>query len=157
MDLLSIFLQNTYSLASLKHRLRILKLKLSHDFYGGEVSESFSPQDLAWINSLPQPFLEKFTKDNLSEIFADMEEKINKLQTLVIFLPFETNDEVIQLIGAKARSTFTNQLLLDIKFDPNLIAGCAFSFRGIYKDYSLRARIEDKKETILASFKQFLR
>lgn len=157
MDTLSTLLQTTYSLSLLKYRLRILRSYFNQIFFNPASQEPLTPQDTAWLQSLPKTFLEQFNKNNLSQIIAGIEGNISKLQILTLYLPFEINDQITGNLGQKVRTTFNQLLLLDIKYDPNLIAGCALVWKGIYKDYSLKAKIEQEKAQILDSFKKFSR
>ena len=154
-DIINIIIEDSYSLSSLKHKIRILKSFLSTYFFGG-VREQFSPSDQIFLNSLPKAFVQKFSKDNLSQIFSQTEESLNNLSLLTIYLPFEPIDEAVKNIAVKARGLFNQNLILDIKYNPSLIAGCALAWKGIYRDYSLRSRIESQKNKILESFKTFL-
>lgn len=79
------------------------------------------------------------------------------MPVLLIYIAFEADDQTIYQIGMNLKKSFTSITLFDIKVNPALIAGCALSFGGIYRDYSLKAKIEDKKSEILESFKKFLR
>lgn len=156
-EILNTILKDTYTLKDLKHRLNILKSYLSQSFFGTGAIMRLEEKDSAWLKSLPSSMGQHFNKDNISTVFAELEKGANQLKTLVIYLAFEPDQSGLALIGNYARKTFGNSLLLDIKYDPNLIAGAAFVWKGIYKDYSLRASIEQKKALILDSFKKFLR
>ena len=157
-EILQIILQNTFTTLALKHRLRALKNHLEKGLYGAQTNQP-SPQDadIQYLATLPKDFFVQFTKDNLSSTFAKIEDEINKLPVLTIYLPFETDDVINLQIGSFARRAFGKIIILETKYDPRLIAGCAFSSNGIYKDYSLKARIEERKAEILDSFKRFLR
>lgn len=148
--LLPTILQNTYTLSSLKHKLNILKAYLLHQFFGVPSDE----KEADWIKGLP---LQNISKDNVYEVFKSMEQAIAKLPTLTIYLTFEADDQSLAQIGIFARKAYLPSLLLDIKYDPNLIAGCSLVWKGVYKDYSLRAKIEEKKQEILTGFKKYLR
>lgn len=155
-NLLAIILKDTYSLTQLKHRLRLLKTYLLHVFFGGEAI-SFSPPELNWLKSLPNTFYHQFTKDNVYQIFTDFDNAVKKFNTLTMYLTFEPDDATLTQIGTYVRNNFKQNLLLDIKLDPNLIAGTALSWKGNYKDYSLRAKIGEKRGEMFAEFKKFLR
>lgn len=162
--ILTTILKNTYSQSQLKHRLNILKSNLLKTFFSGlqggsePESLSLSKEDLSWLKSLPSDFYQKFNKDNVYQIFAGLEGQINKVAVLTIYLTFEPDEVSLMQIGDYARKTFANPtLLLDIKYDPRLIAGAALTWKGVYKDYSLKARINERKLVILDSFKKFLR
>ncbi len=156
-DILNTILKDTFSLTAFKHRVNLLKSNLLKTFFGGESTPTLSPSDLNWLKSLPVNFYQNFNKDNVYQIFSELEEKEGKLPTLTIYLTFEPDEATVANIGAFARNTFKLPLMLDIKLDPILIAGAAISFKGVYKDYSLRAKIEEKKGEILQNFNKFLR
>lgn len=157
-DILNTILQNTYSLSQLKHRLSTLKAFLQQHFFGGVKPQDFMPDiDTNWISSLPPGFLQNFNKDNINVIFADLQNQVTKLAILTIYLTFDPDTQSIQQIGEFARKTFSKLIILDIKYDPALIAGTSLVWKGIYKDYSLRSKIEARKVEILESFKKFLR
>lgn len=157
-EIFDIILKDTYSLSQLKHRLRILKSNLLKTFFGSE-SENIplSAQDLDFLKSLPENFYEKFNKDNVYQKFTELDQKINTLDILTMYLPFETDEATVNQISLFARKTFRPTLILDIKLDPNLIAGTSLVWKGIMRDYSLRAKIQEKKGEILQGFKRFLK
>lgn len=157
-EILAAILKDTYSLSQLKHRLRILKNNLLQNFFGKSGEGSTSPEELSWLKTLPPAFYQKFTKDNVYEIFSGLDSGALKLNTLTLYLSFTPDDSTIAEIGSFARKSFgTPALLLDIKLDPRLIAGTALSWKGVYKDYSLRAQLTVKKQELWEEFKKFLR
>lgn len=165
-DILNTILQDTFSLTQLKHRLRLLKTNLLKTFFGsdnqsnlppGQTDLSLSAEELNWLKKLPEDFYKKFNKDNVYKIFSDIDERITKLPTLTMYLTFEPDDTILSQIGTYARTSFGPTLLLDIKTDPNLVAGTALVWKGIRKDYSLHAKIVEKQDEIFQEFKKFLR
>lgn len=157
-DILNTILKDTFSLSLLKHRLNILKTNLIKTFFGSNTEElSLSAEDLNWLKSLPLSFYQQFNKDNVYKIFSDLETEIVKLKVLTMHLTFEPDEATLGQIGIFARKTFDPILLLDIKLNPSLIAGTALVWKGTYRDYSLLAKIEEKKPEILEGFKKFLR
>lgn len=156
-DILTTIFKNTYSLNQLKHRVSVLKQHLLHKFFGGEV-KTLSENDAAWLKSVSEEFMKQLNKDNVYQIFEYLEKQIVSIKPLIIYLTFEPDDQSLAEIGEMVRKTFNNQaLVLDIKYDPRLIAGAALSWNGLYRDYSLKARIEERKMVILESFKKYLR
>lgn len=175
-QILAIILKDTYSLGMLKHRLRILKSSLLKTFFastssvpesGNEVSQAatertsevnLTPTDLNWLQTLPASFYKQFTKDNVYQTFTAFDTAVTSLVTVTLYLTFEPDEPTISQIGFYCRKNFNNpHLLLDIKLDPALIAGTALVWKGIYKDYSLRAKIDSKKDEIAQEFRRFLR
>lgn len=156
-EVLNLLLKDSYTLSQLKKRLKIIKSELSIRLFGGQTLEPLTASDLQWFNSLPGSFKDSFSKDNLSILMTDLGNIINNYPVLTIYLPFEPDEATSDQTGMKARELFGQDLLLDIKSNPVLIAGCALSWKGIYKDYSLHAKIAERRLAILQSFKRFLR
>lgn len=157
-DILDTILKDTFTLLQLRHRLRVLKSYLLKAIFGSSDNKPLSQQDLNWLSLLPESFYKSFSKDNIYTIFDETEKQSYKIPTLTIYLPFEATDNICLLVGSYARKTFQNpKLLLDAKFDLSLIAGTALVWKGVYRDYSLRAAIEARKEEILTGFKKYLR
>lgn len=158
MDILEIILKNTYSFPQLKRRIRALKEYLSVKIYSqSDAYQYLEEKDADWIKSLPQDFLLQFNKDNISRIFLEIEGEIAKLPILTIFLSLDATEQVLEQIGSFVKNNFSSFKLIETKYDPNLIAGCALAWNGVYRDYSLRARVEQKKMEILQGFKKYLR
>lgn len=144
---LNAVLKDTFTLNQLNSRLRTAKAQALKKFFGGGGD----------VSSLPQELTQQFTKDNVYKIFDDLDKLIQKIPVLTIYLTFEPDDGVISQIGTFARKTYSTNIILDTKLDPALIAGCALIWKGRKRDYSLRAKIEEKKGEILENFKKFLR
>ncbi len=157
-DILNTILKDTYTLSSLKHRIRVLKAYLiSQIFTDQKQTQELGSKDVIWLRSLGGDFYKQFNKDNIYPIFEGIENKVKDLEPLYIYLPFELDDQTTGSVGQMVRKSLGKPLLYETKFDPNLVAGCAMSFKGVYKDYSLHSRIEEKKQEISESFKKFLR
>lgn len=157
-EILAIILTTTYSSTQLKHRLRLLKSNLLKTFFGqaGEDLPAI-PQDLNWLQSLPDNFYQQFNANNVYKIFSDLEDQTHNLPILTLYLTFEPDEATLAQISTFTRKLFSSNLLLDIKLDPNLIAGTALVWNGVYKDYSLRNQLTAKKTQLWTEFRKFLR
>lgn len=154
-ELLNIILKDTFSQVQLKHVMLILRAYLSQKIFGSEAQ--FSPEDLNRLNSLPDHFYQQFNNQNAYQLLDQIGGEAKKITPLVLYLAFEPDEATISQICSFARQTFQQpNLILDVKFNPLLIAGCSLSFRGVYKDYSLKAKIEERKQDLITSFKKFL-
>ncbi len=156
-EIFEIILKNTYTVFQFKHRLRILKSSFGQKFYGGELTIEPAEDDLRWMKTLPQTFFQAFTPDNQTQIFTFLEIKLKETPALTLNLAFNPPDELINELGEYYRQHFTSFRLIDLKFDLSLIAGCSMVWKGVFKDYSLKSRIEDRKDEIMHSFRKFLR
>lgn len=155
MNILNIILANTYTLPDLKHRLRILRAYLEDRVFGNK-NQVFESQDENWLNSLPLDLLNQFNKDNLTSLLENLEQQINELHPLVLYLSFEPDQNTITSISSWIRQNLSQKPVLEIKYDPSLIGGCALVKEGIYKDYSIKAKIEEQKDLILQEFKKYI-
>lgn len=157
-NILDIILNTTFTQAQLKKRVRLLKSYLLNIlFKGSSQTNDLSVEDIRWIKSLPDSLMQQFNKDNVYSIFENLEKQINELKPLTLYLAFEADEKTLQSIGTFARKTFNKTLILDIKVDPSLISGAALVWKGIYKDYSLKSKLAEKRVEISQSFKRFLR
>lgn len=161
---LAFILKDTYSTSMLKHRLRILKDYLLQNYFGEQgpkdkedFSNSLSPEDETWLKALPESFLKQFNKDNVYKRFEELEKSMQSIPVLTVYLSFEPQESVLSQIGSAARNLFGPDILIEVKLDLSLIAGCALGWKGVMRDYSLKSKIEAKKGEILESFKKFLR
>ena len=151
-------LENAYTLGQLRHRVRLLKEYLYHQIFAAtQPQPQFEPVDSSWLNSLDKTFLAMFNKDNVDKTFENTEATLDTLKPLIIYIAFPPTEELIAQIGFFLRNNLKNHKLFEIRVDPNLVAGCALSFKGIYKDYSLRMLIQSKRAEILASFKKYIK
>ena len=146
----------TFTMASLKRRLKALKSRLSEHFFGGDTNREMMMNELDLLNSYGVQFLNDFQKESFYQSIAKIEAKINAIKPLTIYLSFEPEEDQIKQIGTRVREIYSQKLVLDLKYDPQLIGGSAFIWNGVYKDYSIRAQIQQDKEKILNSFKSFL-
>lgn len=98
------------------------------------------------------------SKDDIDAAFSRAEEELRDTESVVVYTALELPEATAEQVGRTARVLFDAPILLDFKVDPALLGGAALSFRGQYKDYSLRARFEEKekKEEIQKIYQKYL-
>lgn len=162
-EILDKILINTFTLHNLNVRFRLLKdLAINKSFsklnsLTKEQQEQNDKENLLWLNSIEDNFFNQFNADNIYQKFDLAEEEIKKLNPLVIYIPFEIPEKDVVNLGIWIRQNFKGIFLFDLKYDPNLIGGIALVWNGIYRDYSLKGKIESEKGQILESFKNFIK
>ena len=72
-------------------------------------------------------------------------EEIKAIEPLHLTLPFELPDTELQIISNKLRQDYGPRFLIETKIDPALLGGCTMSYKGVYKDYSIKNKL---KQTI---------
>lgn len=155
MDKFNLLLTQSYTLHQLNERLQFLKGYLQSQIFGTKDTRGFSSEDLTWLSSQPPTLTSDITKDNIDSIFDDLEKKIKEVKALVMFIPTDFPADTIKDIVTRLRKDYGNNFLIDLKTDPNLIAGCALVWNGIYKDYSLRGKMNERKDEILSILKKW--
>ena len=154
-NLIEKLLINSYSLSQLRSRVRILRKYIGRKFFGETQTEELDEKESLWLASLGNDFLNQFDKLNAYEKLGELELAVNQIKPLIIYIAFDIPQEEIERLGIWLRAEINPGVLCEIKVDPSLIGGCALSWSGIYKDYSLRAQIQTQREQILSGFKQF--
>lgn len=112
-------------------------------------------QEGSWLTSLGDDFYQKFNRDNLTRIFESLEKELAETKHIILYLPTEIPEASQMAIGQWFKTNVGVDTTFETKFDANLIGGCAISYNGMYRDYSLRAKIETNKQSILDSLKTF--
>lgn len=88
------------------------------------------------------------TKENYREEFGKAKAELAKVEPLYLYLPIELEEKELKKIVVKLREDYGKNFLLEPKFQGDLIGGCAMSYNGIYKDYSLHNKIVQNREKI---------
>ena len=74
---------------------------------------------------------------------------------VTLYLPFDMPRSELVKLGKWFKENVSPETVVDIQYQPELIGGGAFSWKGQIQDYSLRARIEASKKQILNSLLAF--
>lgn len=154
--ILATFLQNNYSTYQIRSRFVLLKKYLSIQLYNAK-QDQIPAAELQWLNSLGQDFYKNFTAVNATQLLSELDQQLSQIQPLVIYIPFDMPEEEIDKLGIWMREKISPSIVFEIKYDGNLIGGAALSWKGIYKDYSIRSRIEADKQRVIESMKKFLK
>lgn len=157
--LLKTFLAQTYSLQQVRRRLRLLRNFLEAKlFKGGDFTKlQTNPYDQQWLQSLGDNFFQNFENEDVYQILSQLEQQINNIPPLTIFIPFDMPEEEILRLGAWLRQNINPNIVFELKLNPDLIGGCALSLKGVYRDYSLKVKIDQSKTAILESLKSYIK
>lgn len=160
---LSEILKDTFTLDSFKKRFLVLKLILQKKIYNSEESKESedSPdksKDEEWAESFDKKLLNQVTNENFKSITEYVNQYIEGASLLSIYFVFIPDGAQIKEIGEWLRKNLNNpNLIFDVKVDPGLIGGCAIAYKGVFKDYSLKARIEGNKEKLMEEFRKYFK
>lgn len=155
---------DTFTTQSLRRRIPLARDYFQKTLFGGEFIKptDLEARDHTWLLTLTEEYethansvLRTITKENVGEIFAQLEEKTTKISPIVIFLPILLPPDEIDNLGRALRRVYGKEFFAELRLDPLLIAGAAFAWKGVYKDYSLRQKIRDNQDEILKSFAKY--
>lgn len=170
-QLLNKILEETFTLEVFKRRYQALKIELQNRIYGsgklsGEEAQDLvasplrnsDPLDKHWLESFDPKMLSEVTNDQFNSIKLYIDTFINNIPPLSIYFVFLPEPPQIKEVGNWLRKNLNNpKLIFDIKVDPSLIGGCAVVYKGVYRDYSLKAKISEHKEEIIGEFRKYLK
>lgn len=158
-ELFKSILVDTYTVRKLQKRVRVLKMYMLTKIFNSAIQpleESEMQEEKEWFESIHFKFVSQITKDNVYQIFANLEERIKAIRLLTVYVAFEMPKDELTRFGKALREVYGPDFLFDIKFDPNVIGGAAFVWNGIYRDFSVRSMIESRKQEILSEFRTFV-
>lgn len=154
-DLVSLVTSNSFTKSEALRKLRALRELAVASTFGGKTNFEVSDEEKKWCEKSIQKITKEIKDTNIEEVFADAEERLKNLEDLIIYLPSQFPAEEVKKIGERVRKDH-KPLLLEIKVDPELLAGAAFSYKGVYKDYSLKAKLEEERDHLREKIKKFL-
>lgn len=148
-------LKDTYTLESFRKRVLTLKHSIEKKVYNSEPENSQKDQ-VAKVEF--DNLLEGVTSNNFPKIFKRMEAFVSQGSVLTIYFVFLPDENQIKEIGQFLRKSLDKpDLVFDVKVDPSLIGGCAIVYKGVYKDYSLKAKINANKEKLVEQFRKYFK
>ncbi|MBI2593628.1 F0F1 ATP synthase subunit delta [Candidatus Daviesbacteria bacterium] len=161
-------LKDTFTLESFKKRARVLKLILEKKIFksedqseDGQLPETGKislNEEEQWASNFDEKILGQVNADNFRELFKVTDQFISDTTSLTIYFVFTADETQIKEIGEWLRRSLNNpNLIFDVKVDAGLIGGCAIAYKGVYKDYSLKAKISQNKEKLMEEFRKYLK
>lgn len=79
----------------------------------------------------------------IKEFFVKIQETIKDLQVVPITLAFEPKEQTLKILAEWFILNVKKQVLFDITVDRKLIAGAAVTYNGKYKDFSIKAKVQE--------------
>lgn len=164
-NLLDMILEGVYTQTDSLRRLRLLKEQTTVKIFGGSkdqtpnspIPSDLSDEEQGWLDKTMADISSSINKNNLYQAFNGLEKEIKSIEVLAVFIPFEMPKDEVARLGMYLRQTYGKNFLMELKFDPKLVAGTALSWKGIYKDYSLHQRMLDNQTQILQTLKKYIK
>src|SRR5258708_10880868 len=92
-------LEQSFTIRQLEHHLRVIKKYLDFKLFTDQkASLDLTGEDKEWLSSLGADFLNNFNKDNLDQNLSKLEQMVQDLKVLTIYVPFNLpQPEVVKL------------------------------------------------------------
>lgn len=82
----------------------------------------------------------------MQNFFQGLKDALEKMPVVEISLAFEPNEKFIVLVSNKISIYSKKPVILDINYNPKIIAGLVIGFKGNYKNYSMEKMLLDKQK-----------
>lgn len=92
-------------------------------------------------------------KEKIRNFLTELKAKLQNFKTLKLTLAIEPSKETLERINNWVRLNMGNGIIPEIEQDPRIIGGAIIEIDGIYKDYSLKKRLDEafeKRKTEIA-------
>jgi hypothetical protein len=147
----------TYTKPDMLRRLRMIREYMEYKFFSNRENANLDGYlrdnaivgpDAAALMSLGEEFFLAFTKANAYAYINALVDRVNLYPVMTVYIPFDpTYDDVVKL-GVWFRDEVDKTIIMELHVEPRLLGGCAFSYKGIYKEYSLMYYLKKKRQDI---------
>lgn len=145
------FLEDVYTKDQALEKFDLLEKFLVDKFFS-----SSSPQLPSSLKGLSDEFYNYFTREEVYQKLSSLEKTLNRLKPLIIYLAFDPPQREIRELGRFIKDRMDKDIILEIRKNPSLVAGCALVWKGRYRDFSLRKIFQEKNDKILDIFSRYL-
>ncbi len=91
-------------------------------------------------------------RELISDKLSELKKLLDGLEIVKLNLAFEHSESTVDKIIAYLRKNLSEKIILEIHYEPNILGGVIFEFKGIYRDYTLKTKLEEvfknKKEKL---------
>ncbi len=93
-------------------------------------------------------FINVNNPEQLSYFFQLAHKYIQQMPRLQLQIAVDLNEQMLTKVYAWVSRTVKNRVFLDIVVKPQILAGCAMVYRGVYRDFTLRTMLEEQSKAI---------
>lgn len=129
--------------------LREAIARLTESLFGA--SKTAFDEQLASLGiSLAEAFKEVFTlagcdladREKVRETLASMSKALDELPIVFLTLAFEPSGKMVGKMYSFLTKTLGKSIVIDVKTEPLILGGAIVEYGGVYKDVSLKTKIE---------------
>lgn len=155
-QLLGYFLTETYTKKDISRRLRFLREYFETGFFTADqteitkflLSKHATTDDIHAFMSWGEDFYKAFNKETMYRLLNALSERMKLLPHIVLYIPYEAVPAEVNRLGKWCRQNIGDRVVVDLRTDATLLGGCAFVWKGVYRDYSLRYYMRKKQAEI---------
>lgn len=156
-ELMHKILQNAYTKVDIQRRVRLLREYLERGFYTPDhrpdvtkflLEKRATTDDIEAFISWGKDFFNHFTRNNTYDLLNAIIDSIRILPVVSVYIPYEPVPAEVVKLGGWFRRNVNDTVLIDLHTDPALLGGCAFAWKGMYRDYSLRYYMQKRRDEI---------
>jgi hypothetical protein len=161
-----LILSKSYTKSQVARRFRLLKEFLQFKLFQTQITdedqliEAFLSQtnaqksDLDWFIDCDKSGLMPITPMQIEEVLKGADAALNNLPVVMVYVPFQIKDEQyfgqsLEQIGQWFKQNLSQGALFEMIYQPSLIGGAAFSAGGVYKDYSLKSKLDKNRAGVI--------
>lgn len=83
------------------------------------------------------------SKKDFDWFLEGLKGQVNSLPVITLYVASNVSEKFLQETSDSLSKTLGRQVLLDIEIDKTLVAGAGIGINGMYKEYSVRSRLEE--------------
>ena len=92
------------------------------------------------------------SRETLSQRLLDLKRALDEFSVVKLTIAFEPTESTIDKLMDFVRNNIGGKTILALHVEPKLLGGAIFEFKGLYRDYTLKTKLEkvfeDKKEEL---------
>ena len=83
------------------------------------------------------------TREIISEKLLRLKKALGELSVMTLTLAFDPAESTINKLTSYVRKNLEEKIILEFKLEPNILGGTILEFKGLYRDYTLRTKLDD--------------
>lgn len=101
--------------------------------------------DRGVLERIPESLLAHFTPTTVVEQIKSLKDEVATLPLMTLYVPVVFTDAQLSRIATWCRTEVTPGLLFVLKVDPQVVGGCAFVYKDVHFDWSLRRHLRAQR------------
>jgi len=164
--LLKKMLENTYTQADMYRRLSVLRQCVEYAVFTDTgmsyeeectlfLSKIDNQEDAVAVQAWGDDVFRVFTKMNISKTMKDLQEAVDALPLLKLYVPVEFPEDEVGKTAKMCREKLREGMLLDMHVDPQVAGGCAFVWDDTHHDFSFHSRMKAVPGAITSELQKY--